>query len=146
MIPVSECRGGIIAACGSGVNYLLAYAVCVIANLLPLPFVMLFMRRIMTFLKRFKWLGKIINKYEKKLEHKSKKVQAGSLIALFLFVAVPLPGTGGWTGAIIADLLNLRMKHALPVIAAGVLCAGIIVTLLVYGLVDGVFLKGIFGL
>lgn len=134
LFPVLELRGGLVAAKLLDVELVKAFIICYIGNMLPIPFILLFIRKIFQFLKRFEKIGKLIEKLEVRSLRKGDKVRKYSAWGLLLFVAVPLPGTGGWTGALIADLLDIRIKHSLPVIALGVLIAGFIVACVSYGL------------
>lgn len=134
MLPVLELRGGLVAAKLLDVEFVKAFIICFIGNMLPIPFILFFIRRIFNFLKKFKKTEKIIEKLEMRSVRKADNVRKYRLWGLFIFVAIPLPGTGAWTGALIADLFDIRVKHSLPVIAAGVLVAGLIVSALSYGL------------
>ncbi len=134
MLPILELRGGLIAAKMMGIEFFKAFAICFIGNMLPIPFILLFIRKIFSLLKKIPSVEKIIIKLEARSIRKADNVKKYRLWGLFLFVAIPLPGTGAWTGALIADLLDIRIKHSLPVIAAGVLVAGIIISALSYGL------------
>lgn len=140
MLPVLELRGGMIAAKLLGVELLKAFVICYIGNILPIPFILLFIRRIFQFLKRFKATAKLVDKLESSSMRKSEKVKKNSKWGLLTFVAIPLPGTGGWTGALIAALLDMRIKVSFPVIALGVLIANLIMSVFSYGLL------GAFGL
>lgn len=140
MLPVLELRGGLIAAKLLGVDWLPAFIICFIGNMLPIPFILLFIRKIFEFLKKFKFTRKIVEKLEAKSKKKSEKFKRGTRFGLFTFVAIPLPGTGGWTGSLIAAMLDMRLKYSLPIIAVGVLCAGIIMSVIAY------FIPGAFGL
>ena len=133
LLPVLELRGGLIAAKLLGLPMLRAFAICFVGNMLPVPLILLFIRRIFAFLKRFSRVEQAIDKLEARAIRKADKVVKYRLWGLLLLVAVPLPGTGAWTGALVAALLDIRMKHALPVIAAGVLIAGAIVCAVMYG-------------
>ena len=133
MLPILELRGGLIAARLLGLPMLRAFAICFVGNMLPIPFILLFIRRIFAFLKRFRWVEHSIDKLEARSFRKAEKVVKYRLWGLLLLVAIPLPGTGAWTGALVAALLDIRMKHALPVIAAGVLIAGSIMCAVMYG-------------
>lgn len=133
LLPVLELRGGLIAAKLLGLPELRAFVICFLGNMLPVPFILLFIRRIFAFLKRFSRVERAIDKLEARSIRKADKVVKYRLWGLLLLVAVPLPGTGAWTGALVAALLDIRMKHALPVIAAGVLIAGAIVGAVMYG-------------
>ena len=140
MLPVLELRGGMIAAKLLGVPLLKAFVICCIGNILPIPFILLFIRKIFQFLKRFSGTRKIVEKLEVRSMRQSEKVKRWRNWGLLLFVAVPLPGTGGWTGALIAALLDIRIKTSLPIIALGVLIANLIMTAFSYGLL-GIFVK-----
>ena len=140
MLPVLELRGGMIAAKLLGVPLLKAFVICYIGNILPIPFILLFIRKIFQFLKRFSGTRKIVEKLEVRAMRKSEKVKRWRNWGLLLFVTVPLPGTGGWTGALIAALLDIRIKTSLPIIALGVLIANLIMTAFSYGLL-GIFVK-----
>lgn len=140
MLPVLELRGGMIAAKLLGVPLLKAFVICYIGNILPIPFILLFIRKIFQFLKRFSGTRKIVEKLEVRSMRQSEKVKRWRNWGLLLFVAVPLPGTGGWTGALIAALLDIRIKTSLPIIALGVLIANLIMTAFSYGLL-GIFVK-----
>ena len=133
LLPVLELRGGLIAAKLLGLPVLRAFLICFAGNMLPIPFILLFIRRIFSFLKRFARVELMIDKLEARSIRKADKVVKYRLWGLLLLVAIPLPGTGAWTGALVAALLDIRMKHALPVIAVGVLIAGAIVGALMYG-------------
>lgn len=134
MIPVIELRGAIPIGVGLGLTHIEAMAVSVIGNMLPVPFIILFIRPI------FKWmtqksekLGRLARKLEAKAEGKWDRIHRFQFFALTLFVAIPLPGTGAWTGALIAAVMNMRLRNALPSILLGVVIAGILVTGLTYG-------------
>ena len=134
LLPVLELRGGLIAAKLMDIEFWKAFVICYVGNMLPIPFILLFIRRIFNFLKRFQKFEKIIDKLEARSLRKADKVKKYRLWGLFLFVAIPLPGTGAWTGALVADIFDIRIKHSLPIIAVGVLTAGIIMSALSYGL------------
>ncbi|MCM1509028.1 MAG: small multi-drug export protein [Ruminococcus flavefaciens] len=134
LLPVLELRGGLIAAKLMGISFAKAFAICYVGNMLPIPFILLFIRKIFTWLKKFQKTEVLISKLEARSIRKADKVKKYRLWGLFLFVAIPLPGTGAWTGALIADLFDIRIKHSLPIIAIGVFVAGIITSILSYGL------------
>ena len=137
MIPVIELRGGVPFGVALGLPVQQAFAAALVGNLLPVPFIILFVRRIFqwirTYLPKF---GDWIDRLERKAWAKSDKVQKYELWGLLLFVAIPLPGTGAWTGSLIAALMDMRITRAVPVIVLGVLIAGVIVTSLTYGVVS----------
>lgn len=134
LFPVLECRGGMIAARLMEIPFIKAFLLCYLGNMLPIPFIILFIKKIFEFLRRFKLFAKIIEKLEAKTERNKDKVLKYKSWGLLLFVAIPLPGTGGWTGALMAALLNIEFKRSLPIIALGVLIAGFIMSGITYGL------------
>lgn len=134
MLPILELRGGLIAAKLMNIEFFKAFAICYIGNLLPIPFILLFIRKIFNLLKKMPKVEEIISKLEARSLRKAENVKKYRLLGLLLFVGIPLPGTGAWTGALIADLLDIRIKHSLPIIAVGVFIAGIIISVLSYGL------------
>ncbi len=139
LFPVLELRGGLIAAKLLGVKFIKAFIICFIGNIIPIPFILLFIRKIFQWLKKIKGVDKLIEKLELRAMRKSKKIEKTREWGLFAFVAIPLPGTGGWTGALLAALLDMRMKKAFPIIVLGVICAGIIMSIITY------FIPGLFG-
>lgn len=134
LCPILECRGGMIAARIMEIPFIKAFVICCVGNLLPIPFIILFIRKIFDFLRRFSFFEKIITKLEAKTEKNKEKVLRYKSWGLLLFVAIPLPGTGGWTGALMAALLDIRIKRSLPIIALGVIIAGFIMSGLTYGI------------
>lgn len=135
ILPVVELRGAIPVGAAMGLPLWSNYLVALIGNFLPVPFILLFIRRILAWMKTTKRLAKIALWLEEKAQKKSDQVMRYASLGLFLFVAVPLPGTGAWTGALIAALLDMRMKYALPSIFLGVAAAGVIMSLASYGIV-----------
>ncbi len=133
LLPVLELRGGLIAAVLLGVPLWKAFIVCFIGNMLPVPFIILFIKKIFEFLRRFSVFDKFISKLEAKTEKNKDKVLRYKQWGLLVFVAIPLPGTGAWTGALFAALLDIDLKKSFPIIALGVLIAGVIVAVLSYG-------------
>ncbi len=134
LMPILELRGGMIAARLLGVPFVKAFLICFAGNMLPIPFILLFIKKIFAWLRKFKFFEKIILKLEAKTEKNKEKVLRYKSWGLLLFVAIPLPGTGGWTGSLMAALLDIDTKRSLPIIALGVLIAGIIMSLLTYGI------------
>ena len=139
LLPVLELRGGLIAAKLLGVGLLKAFAICYVGNMLPIPFILLFIRYIFNLLKKSRFLKSKIEWIEDRYIKKGRKVQRYSFWGLFALVAIPLPGTGAWTGALVATLLDMRLKRSLPAIAFGMLCAGIIISAISYGLLGFIF-------
>ena len=137
MIPIIELRGAIPLGAALGLPWWQSYLFAVLGNMLPVPFILLFIRHILGWMKKIARLAPIALWLEEKAQRGTAKVQKYASLGLFLFVAIPLPGTGAWTGALVAALMNMRMKYALPSILCGVLVAGVIMALASYGLVAG---------
>lgn len=134
MVPVIELRGAIPMAVANGLDWRIAIPVAIVGNLIPVPFIIVFIKRIFAWMrKKSGWLNRLVTKLENRAEKKMDTVQKYAFWGLFIFVAIPLPGTGAWTGALIAAMLDMRLKKAFPSIALGVLTAGIIVAFVSYG-------------
>jgi uncharacterized membrane protein len=134
MLPIIELRGALPLGVARGLTPVMSLIVSVVGNILPVPFIILFVRRVFTWMQsRSQRLARIAQKLESKAWSKRDILYKGEIIGLFLFVAIPLPGTGAWTGALIAAILNIRLKVAFPAIIAGVAAAGLIVFGITYG-------------
>ncbi len=131
-LPVVELRGAIPFGIAQGLPFGLVFAAAFVGNMLPVPLIIVFIRRIFALLRKQKRLGALIETLERKAHIKGRQVNRYKTLGLFLFVAIPLPGTGAWSGALAAAFLDIRLKHALPAITLGVLAAGILVSLLSY--------------
>ena len=127
-LPVVELRGGIpFGVGGLGLSYSVALWASVVGNLIPVPFVIVYVRRVFQWLRcRLPRFGGLVDRLEKKAHLKGRKVKRYGYLGLCLLVAIPLPGTGAWTGAMVAAFLDMRMKKAVPAIALGVVGAGLI--------------------
>lgn len=136
MMPILEIRGAIPVGVASGLDPWLAFAVGFVGNMLPIPILILLTRKIIEWLKKHNMLVKLTAWLENKGSKGAQKVQKYSFWGLFILVAIPLPGTGAWTGALVASLLDMRLKRALPAIAVGVAVAGLIVLLVTYGVIS----------
>ena len=134
LMPILECRGGLLAASLLKVDILEAIPLCVIGNLLPIPFILLFITRIFAWLKKFKITRGIVEKLEARAMNKSDALVNGEFVGLMLFVGIPLPGTGGWTGSLVAALLKMDFKKAIAACFIGVLLATVIMSFVSYGL------------
>ncbi len=134
LLPILELRGGMIAAALLSVPFGRAFLICLAGNLLPLPFILLLIRPFFNWLRRTKHLKKLADWLERKTEKNKAKVLRYETLGLLLFVAIPLPGTGGWTGSLVAAMLDMPLKKSLPVISLGVLVAGAIMSAVTYGL------------
>lgn len=134
MVPVLELRAAIPAGVIAGLNLQAVLAAAIMGNLLPIPFIIVFIRKIFKRMQsKSPRLANIVAKLEAKADKKKDKVLKYEFWGLMLFVAIPLPGTGAWTGALIAAMLDMQLKRAFPAIAVGVLTAAIIVTAATYG-------------
>lgn len=134
LLPILELRGGMIAAALLLVPFGRAFLICLLGNLLPLPFILWLIRPFFNWLKGTKHLKRIADWMERKTEKNKDKVLKYEMWGLLLFVAIPLPGTGGWTGSLVAAMLDMPMKKSLPVVCIGVLVAGVIMSAVTYGL------------
>ncbi|MDD5952590.1 MAG: small multi-drug export protein [Oscillospiraceae bacterium] len=135
MIPILELRGGLIVASAMGVPIWLAIPICIIGNLIPVILILLFITPLFNLMKKARFLRPLVEKLEKKGQGKNaKKIQKAEFWGLILFVGIPLPGTGGWTGALIASLLNVRFLKALVAIFLGLILATIIMSTISYGI------------
>ena len=133
MVPVIELRGAIPVGQALGLSFWECFLISTVGNMLPVPIILLFVRAVLGWMKGVKHLDKIAIWVEKKAEKHSGKVTKYATWGLFVFVAIPLPGTGAWTGSLIAALLDMRMKKALPFIFMGVLVAGLLVSAISFG-------------
>ena len=129
MVPIIELRGGLPFGVALGLPYYLAFPAAVLGNIIPAPFIIIYIRRIFLLMRRYMpRLNGLVDKLEQKAHLKGQKVQRYQYIGLWLFVAIPLPGTGAWTGALVASFLNMPLRKALPSIFLGVITAGLIMT------------------
>lgn len=133
MIPIIELRGAIPLGTAGGLSWWLNYLIAVTGNFLPVPFILLFIRQIIELMKKVKFLRRFALWLEKRAEKNKGKVEQYSFWGLVALVAIPLPGTGAWTGSLVAALLGIKMPKAMLAIALGILIAGAIVTLISYG-------------
>lgn len=134
MVPVLELRGAIPLGVAAGLDIPVALAVAIVGNLVPVPFIIVFIRKIFKWMQsQSQWLAGIVHKMEVKAEAKKEQVLRYEFWGLMILVAIPLPGTGAWTGALVAAMLDMQLKRALPAIVVGVVVAGLIVTIATYG-------------
>ncbi len=134
MLPILELRGAIPLGVGMGLNHMTAMLVSMIGNFVPVPFIILFIRRIFKWLRRrFDRVATVLDKIERRARGKWEKVHMYQFWGLMILVAIPLPGTGAWTGALIAALMNMRLRNAMCAIFLGVVVAGFLITGLTFG-------------
>lgn len=139
MAPVVELRGAIPYGLALGLDPASAFAASVIGNLIPTPIILLFVRKVFQWMRRTsRWLGETVDKLEQRAAEKSDMVQRYALWGLVILVAIPLPGTGAWTGALVAALMNIRLSRAFPAIVLGVLIAGVIVLAISTGVIAAI--------
>ncbi len=138
-IPVSEIRGAMIYVfmnLEGASEVFAAYLLSVVGNFLPVPFIILLFRPIMKWLRNTRMFGKIAHWLEDRTHRKAGKLSKATAGALMIFVAIPFPTTGAWTGAMIASLLDMRFRYALPAILAGIAISGLIMILLLTGVLN----------
>lgn len=134
MAPVLELRFGIPWGVAHGLSHFAALVAAVIGNMIPLPFIVVYIRRIFKWMRRhLPQLDRVVDKLEAKAHLKGRKVTKYRYLGLMIFVAIPLPGTGGWTGALVAAFLDMSLRKSLPAIFAGVLIAGFLITGITFG-------------
>ena len=138
LIPLIEERGAIIYAAAKGIKWYKALPICMVGNMLPVPLLLLFGMKLLQWAKKTKLFGNFVTKYEKKLETKSEKLVKYGFFALTMFTGIPIPGTGAWSGSLIATILKFDFKRALLSILLGVILAGCIMGLACYGTI-GIF-------
>lgn len=137
-LPILELRGGLIAASLLKLNPITSYIICVIGNMLPIPFILWLITPIFNWLKKRKLFIDVINKLEKRALSKKDVLEKGEIIGIILFVGVPLPGTGAWTGALIAALIGMDKRKAIFSIFLGVIIASIIMMILSFGVIRNI--------
>ena len=134
MVPVIELRGAIPIGVGAGLSPWVAIGVSIVGNLVPVPFIIIFIKKIFAWLRKVSCkLDGLVTGLEKRAEKKSETVQKYAFWGLFILVAIPLPGTGAWTGALVAAMLEMPLTKAFPAIVLGVLGAAVIVSFVTYG-------------
>lgn len=134
LMPILELRGGLIAARLLNMDPVKGFIVCFIGNILPIPFILMLITPLFNKLKKTKLLKGIVEKIERKANSKKGQIEKYKYWGLLLFVGIPLPGTGAWTGSLIACMLNMDKKKSFLYVTAGVIMAGIIMLLITYGI------------
>jgi uncharacterized membrane protein len=134
MVPVIELRGAIPAGIASGIGVWTSAVLSVVGNMIPVPFIIIFIRKIFEFLRsKSKKLDAVVTHFETKADKHKKTVDKYKFWGLCILVAIPLPGTGAWTGALVAAMMEMRLKDAIPSIFLGVVIAAIVVTMVTCG-------------
>ncbi|BBF42769.1 hypothetical protein lbkm_1453 [Lachnospiraceae bacterium KM106-2] len=134
MIPILELRGGILVASLLHMNLYQAVIISIIGNMIPIPFILLFITRIFKWMKTKNKLRSVVEWLENKSKNKSENIQKYEFLGLLFFVGIPLPGTGAWTGALIAALLRIKNRKAIAAIICGVCMASALMVLIAYGI------------
>lgn len=138
LMPILELRGGLLAASLLEVPILRAIPICIIGNIIPIPFILLFIKKIFHWMRRFRIFRGIVDKLESRAMKKSAGVTNSEFIGLMLFVGIPIPGTGAWMGSLIAALLEMDTKRAVIAELCGIAMATIIMSILSYGLLGAI--------
>lgn len=136
ILPILELRGGLLAAALLGINPVTAYIISIIGNVLPVPFILLFINKILEWMSnsKIKWMNKFAKWLAKKADKNKKQIEKYGYLGLVLFVGIPLPGTGAWTGCLVASILNLDRKKAFYATLCGIILASIIMMIVSYGI------------
>ena len=134
MVPIVELRGAVPVAVGMGIDYIPALTICVLGNMLPVPVIYFFARKVLIWGAQKRYIGKFCNFFLEKGEKAGQKLvktagRGGLFLALMLFVGIPIPGTGAWTGTLGASFLNMGFKSTVASVCLGVIMAGIIMAL-----------------
>ena len=135
MLPIVELRAGLPYGIALGLEYKYALLAAVVGNLFPVPFIILFIRKIFTWLRRYPRFESFVEKLETKAHFKGEKVVKYGPLGLWLLVAIPIPGTGAWMGSLVAVIMDIRLKRAVPAIVLGVITAAMIMTVVTYGVI-----------
>lgn len=138
MLPILELRGGLIAASLLDMNPVTSFIVCFLGNILPIPFILWFITPLFNKMKKTKLFNGLATKLENKAMSKKEQIEKYEFWGLLLFVGIPLPGTGAWTGCLIAALLDMNKKKSFVAATLGVLLAGIIMMILSFGVLKGI--------
>lgn len=136
MAPLIELRGAMIYAAANDMPFLQSFICCILGNMLPVPFLIKFSKGILLYLAKVDKIGWVFQKIIDRGNKKAAEIGGWELLGLFLFVAVPLPGTGAWTASLVSALLQLRIKKSLLAIGAGVIACGIIMGALSFGIAN----------
>ena len=141
MIPILELRGGLLAASPALLNVpiLKAIPICIIGNLLPIPFILLLIEKVLNGMERVPGLSKVAIWVRQKADKNKGQIEKFGFWGLVLFVGIPLPGTGAWTGSLVAALLHMKFGKAIGAILCGIIMATVIMSLLSYGLLGALF-------
>ena len=138
LMPILELRGGLIAAALLNLSPLKSYIICIIGNILPVPLILLLINKILSWMRNSKHFNKIANWLDKKVEKHKGQIEKYGYLGIVLFVGIPLPGTGAWTGSLIASALEMNKKKTFIAVCVGVIMASIIMMILSFGILANV--------
>ncbi len=138
LMPILELRGGLIAAALLGLSPLKSYIICIIGNILPVPFILLLINKILSWMRTSRHFSKIANWLDKKVEKHKGQIEKYGYLGVILFVGIPLPGTGAWTGSLIASVLEMDKKKTFISVCIGVVMASIIMMILSFGVIANI--------
>ena len=134
LLPILELRGGLIAAALLGLDPIPSYIISIIGNLLPIPFILLLINKVLDWMRKSKHFSKIANWLDSKVEKHKGQIEKYGYLGIVLFVGIPLPGTGAWTGSLIASVLEMDKKKTFLAVLLGVFLASIIMMVLSFGI------------
>ena len=138
LMPILELRGGLIAAALLNLNPIKSYIICMIGNILPVPFILLLINKVLSWMRTSRHFSKIANWLDKKVEKHKGQIEKYGYLGVILFVGIPLPGTGAWTGSLIASVLEMNRKKTFLAVCIGVLMASIIMMFLSFGIIANI--------
>lgn len=138
MMPILELRGGLLAASLLDLEYLKALLICIVGNIIPIPFVLLFIEKLINMMEKFGPTKRFAMFLRNKVDKNKATIEKYDFWGLVLFVGIPLPGTGAWTGSLVAGLLHMPLKKSVPAILTGLIMASAIMSLVSYGILGAV--------
>ena len=138
LMPILELRGGLIAAALLGLNPIESYVIAIIGNIIPVPFILWFITKILDWMRKSKKLNKVAKWLDKKVAKHKGQIEKYGFLGLILFVGIPLPGTGAWTGCLIASVLEMDRKKSFFATLVGILIASIIMMILSFGIIKNI--------
>ena len=138
LMPLLELRGGLLAAALLKIPYIKASCICIVGNILPIPFILLFLKKIFLLMEKWEPTKKLVKFFEGKAEKNKSKIDKYGLWGLILFVGIPLPGTGAWTGALVASVFEMNFKKSIIGIFLGIILAFIIMSIISYGIIGNI--------
>lgn len=138
LMPLLELRGGLIAASILNIPYIKAAVICIVGNILPIPFILLFLNRIFDLMEKWEPTKKLVKFFRNRAHKNKSKIDKYGFWGLVLFVGIPLPGTGAWTGALVSSVFNMDIKKSALAIFIGIILAFIIMSIVSYGIIGNI--------